>query len=67
MDKIHSDIPTSTQRKNSQRNMIIEKKCDWMISNMRFLFDDFAIFNNIILTKYISFNLYNNLNYFCMK
>jgi len=47
-----------TQRKEITKEYDNRKKCDWMISNKRFLFNDFARFYNIILTKYIfSFNL----------
>lgn len=67
MDEVFSDIPTGTQRKEFTKEHDNRKKCDWMISNKRFFFNDFARFNNIILTKYISFNLYNNSNNFCIK
>lgn len=68
MDEIHSNIPTSTQRKEITKEYDNRKKNDWMISNKIFLFNDFARFyDNIILTKYISFNLCNNLNYFYIK
>jgi len=61
VDEVHSNIPKSTQRKKFTKEHDYRKICDWMISNKRFLFNDFARFDNIILTKYIYFNLYNKL------
>lgn len=53
--QIFQRIPS--QRKEFTKERDNRKKCDWMISNMRFLFHDFARFNNIILIKYSSSNL----------
>jgi len=54
--QIFQQVPT--QRKEFIKENDNRNKFNWMISNKRFLFNDFAgVYNNIILTKYI-FSIY---------